>query len=67
MKTMLLLTILPCNLLGYHGDNGPIAVSEVRGTSLSEAFLVASTELGYTTTDVNGQRQHGYYLCSVLC
>ena len=46
---------------GYHGSDGPLVVSDVIGTSLSEAFIVAGVELGYGAVDVNGQQQQGNF------
>jgi len=51
---------------GYHGRDGPLEVSDVRSTSLSEAFIVAGVELGYSAVDVNGQQQQGKYLVIFL-
>jgi len=50
---------------GYHGSNGPLVVSDVMVTSLSEAFVVAGAELGHKFTDVNARFQQGTF--DILC
>ena len=49
---------------GYHGSDGPLVVSDVMVTSLSEAFVVAGAELGHKFTDVNAQFQQGMVCCT---
>jgi hypothetical protein len=34
-------------------------VSDVKSSSLSEAFVVAGKELGFKQVDINGPSQHG--------
>jgi choline dehydrogenase len=45
----------------YHGDDGPVAVSNIRGQhELVEAFIGAANEIGVPRTeDFNGERQEG--------
>jgi len=50
---------------GYHGTDGPLVVSDVMVTSLSEAFVVAGAELGHKFTDVNARFQQG--MLNSLC
>ena len=44
---------------GYHGNLGPMIVSDIRTTSLPEAFVQAGQELGFRSVDVNGENQDG--------
>jgi len=56
---------LPYNVLyivddvGHHGTDGPLVVSDVLVTSLSEAFVIAGAELSHKFTDVNARFQQG--------
>lgn len=43
----------------YHGKDGPLVVTDMRGTPLSEAFVKAGAELGYKYVDMNGEEQLG--------
>ena len=52
--------------VGYHGTDGPLVVSDVMVTSLSEAFVVAGAELGYQFTDVNARSQQGTFTILTL-
>lgn len=45
---------------GYHGDSGPMKISDLSETRLVKAFLAAGRELGYDITDVNGRNQLGF-------
>lgn len=45
--------------LGYHGDKGPLIVTDSFTTPFADAFLVAGQELGYKALDVNGESQYG--------
>ena len=54
----------PC--LGYHGDKGPLVVTDVRSTSIAEAFLNAGKELGYKYVDLNGEEGEGTSYLSFL-
>lgn len=45
---------------GFHGKGGELMVSDVRATSLSEAFVVAGEELGFIGLDVNADNQEGF-------
>jgi len=47
---------------GYHGNDGPLVVSDVMVTSLSEAFVIAGAELSHKFTDVNARFQQGTLL-----
>ena len=51
-----------CFCVGYHGNTGPLVVSDVKPTSLSDAFVQAGVELGLKSLDVNGESQEG--LCA---
>jgi len=50
---------------GYHGSDGPLVVSDVMSTSLSEAFVVAGAELSHKFTDVNARSQQG--MLNIAC
>jgi len=45
---------------GYHGDRGPMKISDLTQTRLVKAFLDAGKELGYDVIDVNGRQQLGF-------
>lgn len=45
---------------GFHGTSGELYVSDVRATSLSEAFVVAGVELGFRSIDINADDQQGF-------
>jgi choline dehydrogenase len=46
----------------YHGQNGPIAVSDLSWTTpLVNAFLAAGQVLGYPVRDLNGHQQTGMF------
>jgi len=46
---------------GYHGTDGPLTVSDVMVTSLTEAFIVAGAELNHKFTDLNAHSQQGVF------
>ena len=43
----------------WHGSTGPLTVSDVRATSLSEAFVIAGQDLGFKNIDINSNLQEG--------
>ena len=47
------------HVLGYHGTQGPLVVSDVNVTDLRELFIQAGGELGYPEVDINGETQEG--------
>ncbi len=42
---------------GFHGNYGPVAVSDCNTSVVGELLLAAGKELGYNVGDVNGERQ----------
>ena len=44
----------------YHATGGPIAVRDGDVTPLADFYMKAGEELGYNTTDYNGEDQHGF-------
>ncbi|XP_041351005.1 glucose dehydrogenase [FAD, quinone]-like [Gigantopelta aegis] len=51
----------------YHSSSGPIKISKVASTPLSDLFLRAAKEAGYNETDHNGEMQEGgSSVCSVM-
>ena len=49
-------------VVDYHGTNGPLVVSDMVTTLLSDKFILAARELGYDHVDVNTQNQLGRLL-----
>lgn len=47
--------------VGYHGNSGPMLVSDLEKTPLVDVFLEAGEQIGCPTLDVNGQEQLGTY------
>ena len=44
----------------YHGQNGPMSVSDGKVTPMAELYLQAGKELGYEVGDYNGEEQEGF-------
>lgn len=51
---------------GYHGSDGELTVSDVRTTSLSEAFVVAGKEMGFPGLDINAEDQEGWLIRYII-
>ena len=45
---------------GYHGDSGPMVVSDSNVTEVTQVFLRAAEELGYKQGDLNGANQERF-------
>ncbi|ESO12711.1 hypothetical protein HELRODRAFT_159297 [Helobdella robusta] len=50
----------------YHGSQGPLSVSDMSSTLLSEKFIMAAKEMKYDRLDVNGPKQLGVSLIQGL-